>query len=503
MSPREALDPLAALYGFDAVVSSGRVRFVERRGAVARIVDDNDLVPDRSGALVTLTRGQESELPHEIALSYADSENDFQIARVLSRRLEGGAARQSEAQAAVMTHRANAQKLADIWLQDLWIGRETAQFTLRPGLVALEAGDLVQFGVEGRLFQIQRITDGAARQISARAVDPLVYDTPAPRLARVGVAAPNFLGPPRVEVLDLAIARTPQTLSWIAAFAAPWPGPLAVWRQGPSGGFELQRLIEKRATIGETLDPLSAGPVGRFDKGSTIRVRISGGALASVGDFAALAGRSAMAIRGAEGAWEIFAFAQAELVADRTWRLSRLIRGLGGEEHLAARMVAAGATVALLDDALVPLATSVAEIGAPTTWRVGPADRDYADPLFVQATVTATNKPLKPLAPVRARARRTPAGVTIDFIRRGRVDADAWEAIEIPIGEASEAYEADIALPNSATRKLVSNTPSFLYASADELADFGAGQGALTLSIFQMSATVGRGFPLIATLDIE
>ena len=504
MSPREAIDPLAALYGFDAAVRGGALRFVERRGNDVRELGDDDLVAGKDAALVTLTRAQESELPHEIALSYSDSESDFQIARVLSRRLEGRSTRQSEAQAAVMTHRANAQTLADMWLQDLWIGRETAEFTLRPGLVALQAGDLVRLGAAGgdRLFQIQRITDGAARQVSARAVDPAVYDAPAPLLGRAPVVSPKIVGPPRVEILDLALTRDAPALSYVAAFADPWPGPLAIWKTGFVVGYEHFATIEKRATIGDTLDILHAGPVGRFDNGQGVTVRIGGGQLASVGDLAALAGRSAMAIR-VDGAWEVFAFAQAELVGERTYRLSRLIRGLGGEEHLAQRDAPAGSTVVLLNDAVVPLARNVSEIGAPISYRIGPADRDYADPIFAQPTVAATNKALRPYAPTKARARRSGAGVVIDFIRRGRIDSDAWETLDIPLGEASEAYEADIHLPAAATRKLSATTPSLVYPAADELADFGAPQSALTISLYQISAAVGRGFPLTTTLAIE
>jgi hypothetical protein len=231
-------------------------------------------------------------------------------------------------------------------------------------------------------------------------------------------------------------------------------------------------------------------------------VRLGGGALASVGDINALSGRTAMAIRGADGAWEIFSFARAELVGDRTYRLSRLIRGLGGEERLAARAAPAGSTVLLLDDALTPLANNVSDIGAPITYAIGPADRDIADPLYVRASVTATGKALQPYAPTRARATRTPAGIVIDFIRRSRIDSDAWEAVDVPLGEASEAYEAEIVLL-SGTRTLSASTPSILYPAAQELSDFGAPQSALTLSLYQMSAIVGRGFPFFGALPVQ
>jgi len=504
MSPREAIDPLSTLYGFDVVAGAGALRFVERRGNPVREIDEDDLVVGKTASLVTLTRAQESELPHEIALSFSDSENDFQIARVTSRRLEGRSARLSEAQAAVMTHRANAQALAESWLQDLWVGRETAEFALRPGLIALQPGDLVRLGAAGggRLFQIQRITDGAARQVSARAVDGSASHPPAPLLRRTSVVSPKIVGPPRVEILDLALARDEEALSYVAAFADPWPGALVIWRMTFEGGYEQIAIIDKRAIIGETLDILKAGPVGRFDNGNAVTVRIGAGQLSSVGDLAALAGRTAMAIR-VDGDWEIFAFAQAELIGDKTYRLSRLIRGLGGEEHLAQRNAPAGSTVVLLNDAITPLTRKVAEIGAPITYRIGPADRDYAEPIFVQPTVAATNKVLRPYAPTKARARRTPAGIVIDFLRRGRRESDAWESLDIPLGEANESYEADIVPPASAKRTLSAASTSLLYPAADELADFGAPLSELTLSLYQISATVGRGFPLTTTLAVQ
>jgi hypothetical protein len=501
MSPREAIEPLATLYGFDAVIGGGRLAFVDRRRKPICALSEDDLVAGRNMSLVTRTRAQESDLPHEIALSYADSENDFHLARVLSRRLEGWSSRKSEAQAAVMTHRAEAQRLADIWLQDLWIGRETATFALRPGAIDLQPGDIVSLD-GGRRFQIQQITDAAARQITARAVDPLVYDTPARRVGGAFTPSPRVQGPPRIVVLDLAVRRDATALSYVAAFADPWPGPLAIVKSADTSDAKIIGAIQKRAMIGDTLDILPPGPVGRFDMGSSLTVRFAAGALASVDDLSALAGKTAMAIQGADGAWEVISFSRAELIDKGTYRLSRLLRGMGGEEALATRAAPAGSTVVLLDDALAPLASDLADLDAPITYAIGPADRDHADPLYVRATVRATSKSLRPYAPTRVRARRTATGVVISFVRRTRVDGDRWPPMDVPLGEDSEAYEAEILSPTG-KRLLTATSPSLFYPSSQEIADFGAPQASLTISLYQLSATVGRGFPFSGAVAIE
>ncbi len=157
----------------------------------------------------------------------------------------------------------------------------------------------------------------------------------------------------------------------------------------------------------------------------------------------------------------------------------------------------------LLDRAVAPLASGLSSIGVTLDLRVGPADRDVSDATFVAVTATATKKALAPYAPVRARAVASAAGIQIGFVRRGRVDADAWEPMEIPLGEDAEKYTIEIARPSGGPRVLTATTPAILYATADIVADFGAPPGALDLTIRQVSAAVGPGFPLVAHVSVQ
>jgi hypothetical protein len=135
-------------------------------------------------------------------------------------------------------------------------------------------------------------------------------------------------------------------------------------------------------------------------------------------------------------------------------------------------------------------------------YRIGPADLDYTDASYVEIVSTVSSKALKPYAPVRAKAVRSGAGVTVSFLRRGRRDSDPWEPLDIPLGEDVEAYEIDIFAGAVLKRTLTGTTPQFLYASASETADFGAAQTSLSVAIYQKSASVGRGFALTAVLPV-
>jgi hypothetical protein len=167
------------------------------------------------------------------------------------------------------------------------------------------------------------------------------------------------------------------------------------------------------------------------------------------------------------------------------------------------RPLAAGAPFVVIDRALVAVESDVARIGRPVIWRVGPAGRDHADDAVTELVATPTANALKPLAPVRISARRTAAGITIVWIRRTRIGGDGFDLAEVPLGEASEAYEIDILDGGAVKRTLQAASPSVLYPAASELADFGTPQTTLSLRVVQMSATAGRGLAAEVTRDVR
>ena len=504
ISTRGAVEPLCAMFGFDVIMSGGQLRLKSRAENKAVALGEDDLAPDRNGRLVQWTRAQESETPGELALSFIDGARDYRVTSVLSRRLEGHSKRQTQAEVAVVMDRGEARRRADAWLQDLWIARETVSFRVRPNLLALEAGDAVTLDVDGarRLYRITGVTDGAERTMLARAFDPMVYDAPPAFTPVAATASPQLAGPAYPIVLDLAIARdATNTLQHLAVFADPWPGALALWRS-VGGSYVVERIITRCAIIGETLDVFAPGPVARIDRNARLRVQVRGGALASVGETQMLGGANVGALRGADGAWEIFGFAGAELVGDGVYRLSLFLRGLGGETHLAKRTLPTGATFVLLDEAVTPLVVGLAQVGAANGWRVGPADRDYADAACMAFESIASGKALSPYAPARVRATRNTAGVTFSLLRRSRRDGDGWQLIDVPICEDIEAYELDILRNGAVVRTLSMTSASVLYATAQETTDFGAVQSGFDVQAFQISAAVGRGFPLAVRVEV-
>ncbi|MBN9048247.1 MAG: glycoside hydrolase/phage tail family protein [Rhizobiales bacterium] len=504
MTPRAMLEPLATAYAFDAAEEGGVLRFRPRGGApVIELTEDDLLLPD-DAAPVSLTRAQETELPRDIALNFTDVATDYHRAAVASRRLTGGAAGTLQADLAVVTTAADAQRRADIWLQDLWAGRETATFALPPSALALSAGDVAALTVDGRrrLFEIRELNDGEGRRASARSIDPEVFAVALPPVSYGTPSIPAAVGPVHALTLDLPVTDggEPVVLTRIAVCAKPWPGPVAVLRSDDGEAFVRAATAVVPAIVGETLDDLPRHVPACFQHRS-VRVTLFSGALASVSNAALFDGANVAAVRRPDGAWEVLQFGDAELVDASTYALSRLLRGQGGTEGAMGDPLPAGAPFVLLDAHVLPLARGLDRLDRPMALRIVASGRDASDPSAVALDVTPSSTALRPLAPVHLAARRSYDGIVLSWIRRGRYDADSWSG-EIPLGEASEQYAVDILDGGDVCRSLTAVQPSILYAAADELSDFGAPQSALTVRVSQLSATVGHGLATQATLSL-
>ena len=150
-------------------------------------------------------------------------------------------------------------------------------------------------------------------------------------------------------------------------------------------------------------------------------------------------------------------------------------------------------------------------LGLPWLWRVGPAALPFTDASFAAAEFTPKGAGLRPFAVAQVEEPglrgRVPGDLTLRWIRADRaLVADSWEAVEVPMSEASETYEVEIMGPDggSVIRVLRANQPQALYSAADQITDHGAllGPGdSLTIRIFQLSALLGRGAPRTVTLS--
>ena len=514
-SPRASLTTLARHFGFDAVETGGVIRFVMRgRAAVAELGPD-DLVaaPDPRAEGLELTRAQETELPQALKWQLARADEDYDAAQVEAQRITVSASRITSEAFPMAVAPEEAERRCRRALMEAWIGRETASFRLPPSRLALDPADVIRLVHDGRSldFRLLSTADAEARGIEAIRQDRAAYDLPPGDPRPATLARPLVLTAPEVAFLDLPqlTEEQPAHRPFLAAHARPWPGELAVFRSPGSDGFELLTTVPARARMGVLAFDLWPGPVSRFDLGNALTLDLFTGSLESVTDLALFGGANALAVESAPGVWEIVQAGAAELIAPGRYRLTRLLRGQRGTEGAMGHPTPAGARVVVLDSTLAPLPIALGDVGLPWNWRVGPATRPPSDETYVAQAFTPAGAGLRPFAPVHVtqpwRQARVPGDLTIRWTRRSRaLEADAWEQVEVPLGEEVEGYEVEIRDGAAIKRVLTSSTTSVLYSAAQQTTDWGAPLGpgdTVAIRIFQLSARLGRGAPASVTLQ--
>ncbi|SNT39835.1 phage tail baseplate protein, partial [Antarctobacter heliothermus] len=359
-------------------------------------------------------------------------------------------------------------------------------------------------------LRLVSIADSDARGIEALRQDLESLEVP-PGEARPTSPSPvPVFGAPEVTLLDLPQLSEDQPAHrpFVAAFADPWAGDLAVFRSPSMDSFEVLTTFGSTARIGSLVSDFHAGPTSRFDLGNALVVDLFSGTLESVSDLTLFGGANALAVETASGVWEILQAGTAELIAPGRYRLTRLLRGQRGTEGAMGTPTPAGARVVVVDETLAALPIAEGDLALPWNWRIGPATRPVSDDSYVGTPFTPAGVGLRPFSVAHEeqpwRKPRSPGDITIRWTRRSRaLSADSWGAVEVPLVEEVEAYEVEILAGGTVKRSLTTFTTSAVYAAAEQITDWGAllGPGdTLDIRIFQLSASVGRGAVKTATL---
>ena len=112
---------------------------------------------------------------------------------------------------------------------------------------------------------------------------------------------------------------------------------------------------------------------------------------------------------------------------------------------------------------------------------------------------------LMPLALVhQTGSRNGPGDLTVTWQRRTRIGGEWRDGTgTVPLSETSEAYKVEILDgPAGEVLRTLSDlsSPTADYTAAAQTADFGAPQATVHLRVVQLSATIGRDFPALASL---
>ncbi|WP_158269908.1 baseplate megatron protein TIM-barrel domain-containing protein [Litoreibacter ponti] len=505
-TPRAALQPLMIALGFDAIERSGVLVFRNRGDAEEiGVAAEEYVLPEGEGAVIEQIRAPEPEVVGEVRLGYVEAEGEF-VARVADARFpHDGSADVTQNDLPLALTEAEAKAIAERWLAEARVARDSVSVTVPPSRPDVQAGDLARLtdaqGVE-TLYRVDRIEDRGARQLEAVRVERQVY-TPSAAVHSVGEIRPFAVPVPvTAQFMDLPLLTGDEVphAPHIAVTASPWPGGAAVYSSSEDSGYTLNTVVENPSRLGVLTSPLRSGQAGLWQRDVTVRVELPGAPLSSVAMLDVLNGANVAAIGdGSSDNWEIIQFANAQLVGPNTYELSELLRGQAGSDGLIPDIWPAGARFVMIDGTpqQIDLAQSARDLARH--YRVGPSLRPYDDPSFRHYVEAFQGVGLRPYAPAHLRAVAEGTDLHVSWIRRTRLDGDSWASVEVPLGEDTELYEIRVIRDGALLRDLQTSSPGWTYSGAQQNSD--GASGAFEIHVAQISLRFGPG--LFARIEIN
>jgi hypothetical protein len=226
--------------------------------------------------------------------------------------------------------------------------------------------------------------------------------------------------------------------------------------------------------------------------------------LASVTETQLANGFNAAVVFKTNGDIEIIQFLTVTALGSHRYQLTGLNRGVRGTDTMGTGHVA-GETIVMLRTATVdPILLPLSAVNVTGYYRAVTTGTLPSEAIVEQQVFHGRD--MMPYAPVHVAAALSGGDIVLTWNRRARVNGAIRDGTDvIPVGESSEAFQVDIydGAGTSVLRTLTTATETVTYPAASITADFGSTPASLNAKVFQMSATVGRGFARLDTLGVS
>lgn len=514
---RSAIEPLQGAWPFDVIQAGYKIKFKPRGSAVVATIPATDLdareAGKAGGVSINASREMDSILPCRVVLKHIDVSREYDMGEQYAERLNTAAVNIQTVEMPIVMTGGEAAGNAEMLLYLYWLERYDISFTLPPTYNHLEPGDVITVNAtsatyELRLTAITYTSDGRL-ECAAKYNSAAVYLPTA--LGEEGQSTGQTLaitGPTAYELLDIPLLLDATDMPGfpvaMSGYMAGWPGGI-LYRSDDAGQTwsGLQSFTAPGCVIGTAGAPLAVGQTSLIDKAGVLSVTLISGSLSSVSESAMLNGSNHFAY-GAHGRWEIIAAQNCTLQGDGSYVLTDLLRGRFGSEWACGLHVTGDRIVFLDASSLAFVTANINTVGMARTYRgitSGKGISTDRDRAFTYAGVN-----LECLSPVYLNGNRHPTtnDWSLDWIRRTRVGGEWRDYVDATLGEAAQSYEVEIYSSAAYTtlKRTISSltTPAASYTSANQVTDFGSNQATLYVKAYQLSANVGRGYPLTTSI---
>ena len=468
-APRSALEPLLTLHGLVARTRDGLLRVEPTAGGVALTLEPEVCAEDGPAEA---QRPAPDAAPASLRLRCLDPGQDYRVYETTAFDPAGGGGGAVTIEAPLVLSPDQAQSLARRALAQARAEAGAAAVAIAPAALALEPGDLVtlaQAPAAGR-YRIARIRDAETRRLT---LVPHIAATPLTALppGSTGLlAAPVSPGLVFIDA-PLIPSLSPDGRPLVGVRANPWPGPVTIWAGSEASAATPRGEALQPAVFGSLVWDLWPGPVGRFDRGNRVRLRLPEAQLGSVSPGALFTGANAFAVQAPDGVWEVFQAQDLTLVAQGEFEAAMLLRSPTGRRSTAP--IPAGAPVVLLDQRLATISLAPHEAQAPLSIFAAPPGRAPTHAAATAVPAVWLEAAKTPLSPAHLRRAMLANGDTrLTWVRCAREGGDAWGGAEPPQEPEGEAYLVEVLKDDQVLRTETVTAPEWLYPAALRAVDF-------------------------------
>lgn len=515
-SVRGAIEPLQAAWPFDVIHDGYKIKYVPRGGANVATISYDKLdaraYGSEMGIKISTAREMDSVLPAKVSVKYLGINRAYDINEQYYERINTESVNFITLDLPIVFTDNEAAGKAQTLTNLYWMERYDLNFKLPPEYLHLQPSDVITVNAPGasynlRLKQINYTQDGRLEctakynRSAIYAPSAIVDETPGDdeTLSPPGVTLYTMLDIPLLQ----DVYNQPGFPVAMTGTKKGWPG--GVLAKSTDGGVSyatVGAVPSPGTTMGVATNTLSAWTQPTIDKASVLTVTLTQGSLSSVTEMQMLNGSNYFAY-GAHGRWEIIAAQNCVLQLDGSYQLTDFLRGRYGTEIYTGTHAVNDSIIYLASASMMFVPLNNADIGL---------SRDYKAVNFQSTLDTATAVPfiyagvnLECLSPVYLNGNIHPStnDWTLTWVRRSRTDGEWRDLVDAGLGETTESYEIEIFSNNTYTtvlRTLTATTQTAAYTSAQQVTDFGSNQATLYVRIYQLSATVGRGYPLQSSI---
>lgn len=512
-STRSALEVLQKSWFFDCSAGD-KIIFSPRATTSTVRIPFSDLglssQAGGEGEPLALRLGNDLEQPAQLALTYANTQGDYNADTQFSDRLVTGQASTQTLQLPLGMTPAEAKAVVDALLFDTVASMHSTNLSVPMRYAYVQAGDDIEVvGLDGRVLRlhVQQRSDNLVYSV----LECTLSDVGA--LVSAGVTDTGYItvtDPTRVpdtvwEALDIPILRDADDAGGFYLAAAPqsiqhatdeWKGALAVRSWDDLEYASLLTLLDASVlgTCSTVLPAWQGGAV--FDEASTLVVTVWG-QLASSTRETMLLDESVNAMVVGD---EVVRFRHAQLLsadaaANRhTYHLSSFLRGQRGTEWAIGTHVPNERCV-LLTGALRRVASQPNEMQQPMQLKVLTTGKLLSS--VEPRAFTDTGVALKPFSVAGLRGLVDADGVHLSWQRRTRL-AYRYGGLGpvVPLGEATEQYRVRVySAGNVLLREAVAPGTAYHYTPAMTVEDGALAGDLLRFEVCQLSAVAGAGYP--------